>query len=203
MSRVMVSVPTMDGMIKSACSQSLCNLDWGYDEVVYSHVTGYDCAAARTEMAKRAIAGGFGFILMIDSDMIVPPDALINLRECDANIAIGFAVRGSSDNGTTSVIPMGAGGYGGGYSIDDFARLRQDGCCKIEVKGGGLACALIRTDVFSRIAEPWFRFSQNPNGSYLGEDYWFCQQCRAAGMKIYADTRVGCGHIHDRVLEAL
>ena len=67
----------------------------------------------------------------------------------------------------------------------------------IAVKGGGLACALIRTDVFRRIGKPWFVFSEQ-----RGEDYAFCKKCSDAGIAIYVDTRVGCGHIHDRVLEA-
>ena len=61
--------------------------------------------------------------------------------------------------------------------------------------------ALVRTGVFRRLPKPWFRFVEHPDGSALGEDYYFCQQCASIGEAVWVDPRVACGHIHDRVLE--
>ena len=198
MARVLVMVPSFDSRVKSLTAQSLCNMDWGGDDVEYRFIQGYDVARARRRMASDAIEGGFDFLLMVDSDMVVPEDALANLRGCDANVAMGWAVRGTSDSGVTSVIRLGTGGYRDSYNASELSAMEGP----LEVKGCGLCCALIRTDVFRRIRRPWFEYHENPDGSMLGEDYWFCQRCHEAGIKLYVDPRVGCGHIHDRVLEA-
>ena len=197
MASVLVMVPSFDSRVKSLTAQSLCNLDWGFDELEYRFIGGYDVASARKRMAQDAIDGKFDFLLMVDSDMIVPEDALINLRKMDVNVAMGWAVRGSSDSGLTSVIKLGTQGYNVSYRASEIAAMKDP----FEVRGCGLCCSLIRTDVFSRIPKPWFEFHDDPNGSSMGEDYWFCQKCHEAKIKLYVHPRVGCGHIHDRVLE--
>ena len=198
MSNVLVMVPSFEGRVKSLTAQSLCNMDWGDDDLEFRFIGGYDVARARRRMASDAVEGGFDFLMMVDSDMVVPHDALLNLREADENVAMGWAVRGTSDDGLTSVIKLGTHGYHDSYYANEVAAMEAP----FEVKGCGLCCALVRVEVFSRISKPWFEYHENPDGSMLGEDYWFCQRCREAGIRLYVDPRVGCGHIHDRVLEA-
>ena len=199
MARVLVMVPSFEGRVKSLTAESLCNMDWGGDEVEFRFIGGYDVARARRRMASDAIGGGFDFLMMVDSDMVVPEDALANLRELDVNVAMGWAVRGSSDDGLTSVVKLGSRGYHDSYFAREVAAM--DG--PLEVKGCGLCCALIRVDLFKRIRRPWFEYRENPDGSMLGEDFFFCQRCHEAGIRLYVDPRVGCGHVHDRVLEAI
>ena len=198
MASVLVMVPSFDGRVKSLTAQSLCNMGWWCDDLEFRFIGGYDVAAARRRMAREALDGGFDFLMMVDSDMVVPPDALENLRSVDANVAMGWAVRGSSDVGLTSVVRKGTHGYGASYYASEVASMGGP----FEVKGNGLCCALVRTGVFPRIAKPWFEFHDDADGNSMGEDYWFCQRCRDAGIKLYVDPRVGCGHVHDRVLEA-
>lgn len=198
MASVLVMVPSFEGRLKSLTAQSLCNMDWYVDDLEFRFVQGYDVARARRRMAQEALDGRFDYLMMVDSDMVVPGDALERLRGCDANVAMGWAVRGSSDDGLTSVIRPGTTGYHASYYAREIAAMAEP----FEVKGNGMCCALIRTEVFRRVKKPWFEYHENPDGSMLGEDYWFCQRCREAGIKLYVDPRVGCGHIHDRVLEA-
>lgn len=198
MASVLVMVPSFDGRVKSKTAESLSNMDWGMDDLEFRFIQGYDVARARRRMAQDAVDDGFRFLMMVDSDMVVPQQALVHLRECDENVAMGWAVRGSSDDGLTSVIKPGTQGYHESYYARELAAMSEP----IEVKGCGLCCALIRTDVFGRISKPWFEYRENHDGSMLGEDYWFCQRCSEAGIRLVVDPRVGCGHIHDRILEA-
>ena len=39
-----------------------------------------------------------------------------------------------------------------------------------------------------------FEFHEEP-GAAVSEDIWFCQQAQKAGIQVYADKRVACGHI--------
>lgn len=178
------------------------NLDWGDSEVEYGFVNNYDVDKARNKLARMALDGDFTHVMMVDSDMIVPQDALVNLLSHDLYVCMGFGVRGSSDDGETSVSRLG-GSFTSWYNRSELRKLRESGVELVEVKGNGLCCALISTDVFRRLKEPWFEYQRNQNGTHIGEDYYFCRLCSRAGIKLYIDTRVACGHIHDRVLEAM
>lgn len=209
----MVSVPTFDGSIKSLTAESIgnalehdgCSI---LDRVVHRYVGGYDVARARNFMAQWALDEGVDYLLMVDSDMVLPKDAIANLLSHDVEICTGWAVKGSSDYGLTSVVKFGPNSFNDCYYADEIDmmacdyRLHGIKSPLLDVKGNGMCCALISTDVFRRFKRPWFKFVDNANGSGLGEDYWFCMQCANLGMKVHVDTRVGCGHIHDRILEA-
>ena len=78
---------------------------------------------------------------------------------------------------------------------------RENGIYTLRVKGGGMGCCLIRTDVFDVLKFPWFvwsdvRFDRNTGKvESCGEDIDFCEKCEQAGIPIYADTRVECEHL--------
>lgn len=199
MPSVYVCFPTTWGLVKAECAVSLANMDWGDADVEYGWVNNYAVDKARTRLAEAALDGGFTHVLMVDSDMVVPRDALVNLLSHDLDVCMGFGVRGSSDDGTTSVSRLG-GQFENWYNRSELRELREKGQNLLEVKGNGLCCALISTDVFRRLKKPWFEYRGGKNP--IGEDYWFCMQCSGSGIRLHVDTRVACGHIHDRTLEA-
>jgi len=199
MARVLLAIPSFSGNVKSLCWASSANLDWGGDEVTYAAVNGWFADRARNEMARMALEGEYDYLFMVDSDIILPPDALVRLREAAVDVATGYYVRGLSDDGRTCAIPLGDMGYGGGYFADVLRDRAARGISVIEVKGNGLGCALVRTSVFNLIDAPWFAYRHAPE---LGEDYWFCERCREAGVEVHVVPSVACGHVHDRILEA-
>jgi hypothetical protein len=195
MANVLVAVPSFEGRVRSLTAQSLCNLDWGGDEVEYRFVSGYDVACARTEMARAALDGGFDHLLMVDSDMVLPEDALAKLRDDGLEVAFGWYVRGS-DEGLTNAVKPNSGGFSDCYSAEELSGM--DGL--VRVKGCGLGCALVDVGVFRKVPWPWFEFKANPDGSVFGEDYYFCRKLAGSGLGLYVDARVKCGHLHDRIL---
>jgi GT2 family glycosyltransferase len=62
------------------------------------------------------------------------------------------------------------------------------GMQKVDITGGG--CMLIRTEVFDRIAEPWFAPEHD-----FGTDIQLCRQVRAAGWEVWCDTSIEIGHL--------
>lgn len=60
----------------------------------------------------------------------------------------------------------------------------------LPVKGVGMACCLIRREVFEKIEAPYFFPTKN-----LGEDLSFCKKVTDAGIPIYVDTRWQFGHL--------
>lgn len=202
MARILLSVPSFDRSIRSRTAEALGNLDACGNEVEWSFVGGYGIERARNFMAQKALDGGYDYLLMCDSDMLPPRDGLEKLLSHDLEVCTGWAVRGTSDDGLTSVIGLETAGFSGGFYASELSRYRDSGMHLMEVKANGMAFALVNTDVFRRFNRPWFKYVDHADGSALGEDYWFCLQCRSVGVRVYVDTRVGCGHIHDRVLEA-
>lgn len=209
MASLMVGIPTFDGAVKSKTAESVGNAidhaeDAGLlDKVVHRYPGGYDVARARNFMARWAIEEKVDYLLMVDSDMVLPADAVSLMIADGADVVLGFAVRGTSDTGSTAMVRRGSSDNSDTFSVEDFKMLRQMGTDVVEVKRGGMACALIKTSVFGRVKKPWFYYQENSDGSALSEDYWFCRQCQGAGVKVLVDTRVGCGHIKERVLEAM
>ena len=79
--------------------------------------------------------------------------------------------------------------------------MKEAGETKIEVHGGGMGCALIRTDVFRELTYPWYDWVNygDANRGMLSEDLYFCSLCHISHIPVYTDVRVGCGHLMRRV----
>ena len=125
---------------------------------------------------------------MIDSDVSVPSNALDLMLEGSAEVVLGCYPRKNTNTGQSELFSEGQD-FGNenniSYSVLDTVPAR------IDVKGGGMGCALIRTSVFRQIPFPWFRYVEYENGDVLSEDLDFCTKIGS----IQADTRVRCGHI--------
>jgi glycosyltransferase involved in cell wall biosynthesis len=203
----MVSVPSFDRSLKSKCAESIgnaienANAEGVLDEAVHVYVGGYDVARARNFMAQYALEKAVDYLFMVDSDIVLPVDALTSLLENKVDVCLGYYARGTDDS-MTNIVKAGSTDYRNCYSIAEMVALKDAGVGLIKAKGGGMGCALIRTDVFKRSVRPWFKYLDYANGDGLSEDYYFCNTCNGAGFGVYVDARVACGHIHDKVMEA-
>ena len=91
------------------------------------------------------------------------------------------------------------------YTLDELSELRESGEYLTEVHGCGMGIVLVRTSVFPRLKYPWFSWVnyQGAARNVLGEDLFFCEELRKAGIPRYVDARVGCGHMFRRIEEAM
>ena len=74
-------------------------------EVLFDYVRGYGAARARNLIAEEALEGGFEAVLMVDSDVVPPRDALALLSEGDAPVVLGCYRRRGGDAGTEVFLP--------------------------------------------------------------------------------------------------
>lgn len=192
--RVLIAVPTADAILPETV-KGIYELETAGCECSFTYVAGYDCARARNLIAQRAITEKADYLLSVDSDVVLPSDALANMLEHGEDIVIGFYARRGRFDGTTTVVRKGSKDHIDALKADEIEKLREQGVAKLDVKAGGMGCALIRTSVFERLDYPYYKFQLYKSGNYLSEDYYFFQQCRNAGMNVYLDTRVGCDHI--------
>lgn len=205
--KILVAVPTFETIYPDTY-KSIWNLDQCGHHVAFDSVRGYDVATARNRIAQEALDLGVDWVLMVDNDVTLPPDALKLLLEDARGVNLGFYAHRDTDNiyrGKTCICKLkdenGKEYYHypleSEYSAAEMKAMADAGETKIEVHGGGMGCALIRTDVFRELSYPWYDWVNygDANRGMLSEDLYFCALCRTSGYKIYADVRVGCGHL--------
>lgn len=185
--KILIAVPTFEN-IQPEVFKAIYNLRSEH-ELYFDYVRGYDCAIARNEIGKIAQAGSFDYVLMVDSDTLVPPDTLELMLDPPVDIVLGVCPRKNTKNGKSAIVKLGSPSYHDNYYYSELPESR------VRVKGGGFACALIRTTVFTQLDYPYFQYVTNEDWSTLSEDYYFCQNADLMGYEIWMDPRVRCGHL--------
>ena len=203
--RLLIAVPTFENIYPDTF-KSIYDLDVSGHDASFEYVRGYDCATARNRIAQIALDKQSDYVLMVDNDVVLPKDALINLMDDAKDVCLGFYAHRDSDNiyrGRTCVcklfdsngVPHFNYPLESEYTAEELKTLKEQGQFKVRIHGGGMGCALIRTDVFRRIAYPWYDWVNYSNKRMLSEDLYFCEACKKSGIPIYTDTRVNCGHM--------
>lgn len=205
--KILIAVPTFENIYPDTY-KSIWDMDKGEHDVMFEFVRGYDCATARNRIAQRSLDLGADYVLMVDNDVTLPKDALLNLLDDAKEVCLGFYAHRDVDNiyrGRTCVcklrMPSGQAYFNypleSEYTAAELKELQDSGEFKIQIHGGGMGCALIRADVFREIDYPWYDWINynDSNRGMLSEDLYFCEQCKGHQIRIYTDTRVGCGHL--------
>lgn len=205
--RILIAVPTFETIYPDTY-KSIWDLDKCGHEVLFESVRGYDVATARNHIAQKAIDLETDYVLMVDNDVTLPKDALKLLLEDARQVCLGYYAHRGSDNlyhGRTCLCRLkdkdGKEYYHypleSEYTAEEMRKMQEAGERKIEIHGGGMGCALIRTEVFRKLSYPWYDWVNygDANRGMLSEDLYFCALCRTSGIPIYGDVRVGCGHL--------
>ena len=186
--KILIAVPTFE-TITPETFKSIYDLDTAGHVVSFDFVKGYDCAKARNAIAAKAMQGGFDYLFMIDSDIIVPPDSINHFLEIPVDICFGVYPHKNTNNGKAEIFKLGTDNFELRFSYKELTVPR------IKIKGAGFGCAFIRVDVLKEMRYPYFKYAIHNSGSFLGEDLYFCDEAAKLGMDIWADTRVRCGHL--------
>ena len=143
---------------------------------------------ARNEIAKRAIVNGSDWLLFIDDDVIVPPDAYLQMTAWNKPIVSGLYYKRQGKIVPTAYRESATGPA----PIPKVAAPDL-----VDFVGGG--CLLIHRSVLEKVKYPWFKWTINDESlkphDRLGEDFNFCRKARQAGYEILLDTTVRCRHI--------
>ncbi len=121
------------------------------------------------------------WIWLVGDDHTFDNDIIERLWQHDVPIVAPFVLRRSVPHPTVMF-------------DDDGNSIQPDrlqrGLMRVGATGG--AGMLIRRQVIERIKRPWFA---NRGSERQGEDLYFCDQVRAAGMSIFVDLNTLMGHI--------
>jgi hypothetical protein len=139
---------------------------------------------ARERIAEIMFENDKDWVFFLDSDMTPQPDTLTKLLSHNLPFVGAMTFKKSPPHQPCF------------YTKVEFDK-KVLGCPSAweygvgEVQGIGMACTLIRREVFEKVEKPWFF----PMVGF-GEDLSFCIRTRQAGFKIYIDTTLDCGHIN-------
>jgi hypothetical protein len=160
-------------------------------------------ALSRNLHVREALAlvgeqGGATHIFWHDSDVTFPADALQRLLAHDKDIAGAFYNRRTPPYKTA------------GELEDTSIDIALGGLQKALTIPGGLI--LVRTDVYRKIASPWYfeshdhnaRSGFDPDGT-VGEDINFCKRAREAGFDLWVDLDLTfeIGHVGEFIVPCL
>lgn len=209
--KILIAVPTFESIYPDTF-QSIYELDPNGHELMFRFVRGYDCATARNKIAQTALDLEADYVLMVDNDVVLPQDTLVNLTDDLKDVCLGYYAHRDTDNiyrGRTCVCKLydseGTKYFNypleSEYSAQELNNLHDNGTYKLQIHGGGMGCAFIKTDLFRSLNYPWYDWVNygDSNRGMLSEDLFFCELCRKSNIPIYTDTRVACGHILRRV----
>ena len=184
--KTLIAVPCLD-TVHTAFMVSLLKLNKpaGTEIAVSSSSLVYD---ARHSLAHRAIQLGAGRILWLDSDMMFAPDLLERLSaDLDQGLEFVSGLYFTRKAPVTPCVYETCHDVGGVPTAAPFTSI-PDGL--FEAEGVGFGAVLMDTRLVCRVGQlPFF-----PMEGY-GEDLSFCRRARAAGAKIFCDSRVRVDHI--------
>lgn len=144
-------------------------------------------SAARQKALDHAIATYADYLLLLDDDMSFPGDVVDRLIAHDVDVVgANYVSKGTGSRPT-------AQGHDGEVSSKDKTGIEEVGYM-------AFGCSLIKVNAVREIAGPHFEVVWVPEkGSYLGEDNFFCEKLRWAGIKLFVDHDVthDVGHIGD------
>ena len=190
MTRILIAVPTFENILPDTF-KSIYNLEKTEDMLTdFDFIRGYHCARARNIIADKAINNNYDYVLMVDSDVILPSYTLLKMLDNPKPVCLGCYPRKNTSTGVFEIFKTGQQDFVDTYSYGEITSLSG----KIEIKGGGFGCAMIDVNIFNNLPHPFFKYVEYENGACLSEDCYFCSNAAKAGYKIYADTDVICGH---------
>lgn len=157
------------------------------EDCIYLRMSNGPLADLRNGLVKSALAQGCSHILMMDTDQTYPIDTIERLLAHNKPI-VGCLIHRRYPPFEPLVM---TGDIGNWTRINEW----EDGeLLKVDATGTG--CLLFQSWIFEKIPFPWFEFRKNEElGGIIGEDIWFCHQAKQAGIPIYVDTTVKCGHL--------
>lgn len=138
------------------------------------------------------LAGRYDAMLVIESDIIPPPDTLMRLAALPADVAYGvYVFRGGN---VVNVLeryyawPRQARNMGESLTVRGLwdAAVKQG---VIDCSGSGLGCVLIHRRVVEAIP-----FEAPDSGGFF--DWQWTQDVYRAGYRMMADTAIQCGHVN-------
>lgn len=196
--KILIGIPGFAGIVPEAqesfarmifrCGRDLPQYDFALEIIVKR-----EQFRARNTLIDAAIASGCDYLLMLDDDMIVPPNLVSRLLAHDKDVvgALYWQRGGAFHPVLMHMIEQPTGEFLPRFYDPFDPVVTQPGLYPVDVIGGG--CMLFKVDTFHKLTPPYFWWE-----SQLGTDIAICMRFKAVGVQIWVDTSIELGHMSDR-----
>lgn len=181
--KILLAVPTAR-FIDVECFESIYNMT-KKGKIDLFIPNSYSIDVSRLVISKYAQENKYDYVMWVDSDCIVPKNALVKLLEADKDIIAG--VYRHKILGSQTVVAKRFTNSKKETYMDLLRSDMKNGV--IEVDAFGFGCCLMKVSVLEKIEFPWFVYTTD-----MGEDVYFCRKAQNAGYKLYLHTDILCGH---------
>ncbi|TAM76068.1 hypothetical protein EPN44_06460 [bacterium] len=172
-------------------------------EMDHATVVGDFVPAQRELLARMALDAGSDLLVYLDDDMVLPPEALLELERAAAapNVGVVGALYYTRDGAKPLAVSRWSSQRTTSGSIPAFDHA------PVAVDGVGFGCVAIPTAWLRRLEAPLFsaQIYLEPTARRVrlcNEDYLFCERVRNAGGAVMLHAGVRCGH-YDRASQRL
>lgn len=197
--RTLIAIPCMD-VIRTRFQRSLDQME-KVGSVAIGYIQGTLIYEARNVIASNAIKDGFDRVMWIDSDMLLPRDAMIKLSKHMDNGAelVSGIYFGRRQPSNPTILDK------ADWFVEDDGNVRVDSTSYIdypknalfEIAGCGFGCVMTSVDLLKRVVAVYGSPFTPMMG--FGEDVSFCWRVAKLGVKMYCDSTIKAGHIGEYV----
>lgn len=159
--------------------------------------SGYTIAENRNYLSVQAFKNDCDYILMVDDDMIFPPETLEVMLSRDKDIiGLPYNVKVAPKLGDDKYRRNNVTYFPKDNEDDEISMTEP-----VEVMAIGGGVMLVNMNVFKKLPQPYFGFHTHDNGmTKVGEDSFFCYKASDHGFKIWVEpTLEGLGHVGDYI----
>lgn len=207
--RCLVALCHNQATVPQATAQSLMELGWGdrvarakaahgFEEISFAWVKSFPRVdTLRDAAADLAQVEGFSHLLFLDADMVFPTDVLVRmLAHHDRGIVGGFYVTRHEPFAPVALVQ----GFQVSPQTMTYYWFDREAATSTELRpmeALGMGCTLIPVEVFAQIGpRPWFEYQIDDQGwPRITEDIAFCQKAAKAGVPLWLDPTIRCGHL--------
>jgi len=153
----------------------------------------------RNKFALHLLNSDATHLIMLDLDHVHPWDIVQRLmrpfiQDPDVRVVAGLNFRRGEPYDPCAYVLGDSGKY---HPMAEW----EQGLIKVDAVGTGTIA--IDRRVFEELEPPWFAYdySKVMDDNWPGEDFYFSDKCRKAGIPIYVDTTVTSPHMIDAVVD--
>jgi 2-polyprenyl-3-methyl-5-hydroxy-6-metoxy-1,4-benzoquinol methylase len=193
--KILIGVPGFNGIVPEA-QESFCRMIFrcGRDLLAYDFAMEVlikrEQFRARNQIVDAAIAAGCDYLLMLDDDMLVPPDLITRLLAHDQEVvgALYWQRGGAYHPVVMRKVDLPTGEFHARFLDVSDPVIANPGLHPVDIIGGG--CMFFKVDVFRKLTPPYFWWEHT-----LGTDVAICTRLLDAGVQPYIDTSIELGHV--------
>lgn len=170
-------------------------------ELFIDYKQGVMTSSNRNFILKRCLEENIDGILWLDSDMIYPPDILVEFIKSDKDIIAPVYFKRSEPH--DPIVYLRGGSKETPYQIVDVTKIKG----VTEVDGVGFGGMFVKTSVYKALGdEKWMHYGRNfgipiPMEDQMSHDLVFCETAKKHGFKVHVHGGIHAIHIGDKMVE--